>query len=62
MSDRIRLTLDASEAVQAAVGAHRDFVMAETLATELTFGPVDAAAPTTEVGDGESVRLAVSRA
>ncbi len=62
MTDRIRLTIDGSPEVQAAVEAHRDFVMSETLATGLTFGPVDPAAPTTEVGDGGTVRIAVTRA
>jgi isoleucyl-tRNA synthetase len=56
------LTIEASPAVQAAVEAHRAFVTAETLATGITFGPVADGAPTTEVGDGESVRVAVTRA
>ncbi|HEY2174728.1 MAG TPA: isoleucine--tRNA ligase [Mycobacteriales bacterium] len=62
VSDRIELTIEASPAVQAAVEAHRAFVTAETLATGITFGPVADGAPTTEVGDGESVRVAVTRA
>jgi isoleucyl-tRNA synthetase len=61
VSDRIRLTIEASPVVQAVVEGHRAFVMAETLATGITFGPADGA-PTTEVGDGEAVRVAVARA
>ncbi|GAA3341974.1 isoleucine--tRNA ligase [Amorphoplanes nipponensis] len=61
VSDRIALRIAAAPAVAAAVEAHRDFVAAETLATSLT---LDEAATgfSGEVGDGESVTVAVTRA
>jgi isoleucyl-tRNA synthetase len=60
VSDRIALTLSASEPVAEAVRAHEAFVAAETLATSVTYG----AGPgfTGEVGDGETVTVAVARA
>jgi isoleucyl-tRNA synthetase len=61
VSDRIALRIAASPAVAAAVETHRDFVAAETLATSLT---LDGAATgfAGEVGDGETVTVAVTRA
>jgi isoleucyl-tRNA synthetase len=59
VSDRVALTVSASAAVTAAVDAHRDFVMAETLATALSFG--ETAGFTGEAGDGETVTVAVTR-
>jgi isoleucyl-tRNA synthetase len=59
VSDRVAVTLSASEAVTGAVAAHRDFVAAETLATSVEFGAVDGF--TGEVGDGEPVTVAVTR-
>jgi isoleucyl-tRNA synthetase len=61
VSDRIALTASGSRAVVAAVEAHRDFVAAETLATSLGFA-VDLTGFAGEVGDGESVTVAVARA
>jgi isoleucyl-tRNA synthetase len=62
VADRIRLTVDARPDVAAAVAAHRDFVANETLATELTLGPVPADAFAGEAGDGDPVRVSVARA
>jgi isoleucyl-tRNA synthetase len=59
VSDRIRLVLSGSPAVHHAVGAHRDFVRAETLATELLLEGTEGFAG--EVGDGETVTVAVTR-
>jgi isoleucyl-tRNA synthetase len=63
VSDRVAVTLSASEGVTQAVTAHRDFVAAETLATSLEFGAVAGGvdAFTGEVGDGEPVTVAVTR-
>jgi isoleucyl-tRNA synthetase len=62
VSDRIMLTLAASPAVEAAVDTHRTFVAQETLAASLMFGRSAAAGFTGEVGDGEPVTVAVTRA
>jgi isoleucyl-tRNA synthetase len=63
VSDRIVLVLEApSDAVATAVTTHRDLIARETLATEVTFGALDSAASTAEVGDGDTVRIAVTRA
>ncbi|HZN74911.1 MAG TPA: isoleucine--tRNA ligase [Micromonosporaceae bacterium] len=61
VSDRISLVVEASPGVTAAVEAHRDFVAAETLATAIEFGAA-AAGFAGEAGDGESVRVTVTRA
>jgi isoleucyl-tRNA synthetase len=62
VSDRIALTLGASDGVIRAVEAHRDFVAAETLATSVEFGaPADLDGFTGEVGDGEPVTVVVNR-
>jgi isoleucyl-tRNA synthetase len=60
VSDRIALTLSASEPVEAAVRAHQEFVAAETLATSVGYGAGQGF--TGEVGDGEVVTVAVTRA
>ncbi|BCB84493.1 hypothetical protein Psuf_018060 [Phytohabitans suffuscus] len=60
VTDRVALALAASPEVVAAVEAHRDFVAAEVLATELRFDP-EAAGFEGEVGDGEKVTVAVAR-
>jgi isoleucyl-tRNA synthetase len=63
VSDRIRLVLEpSSDEIRAAVEAHAEFVAAETLATGLAFGEVGPDAASAEVGDGGSVRIAVTRA
>jgi isoleucyl-tRNA synthetase len=61
VSDRIALLVAASPAVATAVEAHRDFVAAETLATSLSLDE-SATGFTGEVGDGETVTVAVTRA
>jgi isoleucyl-tRNA synthetase len=60
VSDRVSLVVEASSEVTAAVRAHRDFVAAETLATTVEFGPAPDAFEG-EAGDGEIVRVAVTR-
>jgi isoleucyl-tRNA synthetase len=62
VSDRISLVVSASPAVTAAVEAHHDFVAGETLATTLSLGEVASGGFAGEVGDGEQVTVAVSRA
>ncbi|MFF5292957.1 isoleucine--tRNA ligase [Paractinoplanes globisporus] len=62
VSDRIALTVSATEAVQLAVGAHRDFVAGETLATSVGFAAAGAPGFAGEVGDGEEITVTVSRA
>ncbi|HEV7824728.1 MAG TPA: isoleucine--tRNA ligase [Mycobacteriales bacterium] len=62
VSDRIRLVLEpSSDEIRAAVETHRDFVAGETLATALELGDAGADAASAEVGDGGSVRIAVTR-
>ncbi|GAA1863213.1 isoleucine--tRNA ligase [Asanoa iriomotensis] len=60
VSDRIRVSLDGSSAVAAAVETHRDFVAREVLADAITFGSA-AGGFAGEVGDGETVRVTVTR-
>ncbi len=64
VTDRITLTVDASSEVASAVETHRAFIASETLATELTLGAVavDGAGFAGEAGDGETVRVRVTRA
>ncbi len=68
VSDRIRLTVAADEAVWSAVVAHQDTVMAETLAVQFgSAGSVDAlpsgdGVMETTVGDGLPLRVKVERA
>ncbi|HVE47050.1 MAG TPA: isoleucine--tRNA ligase [Acidimicrobiales bacterium] len=59
VSDRIRLVLDVPEDVAAAVEEHREHVMAETLAVELSFGKL-AEGQRYELPDGRAVRIAVT--
>ncbi|RSM51079.1 isoleucine--tRNA ligase, partial [Actinoplanes sp. ATCC 53533] len=61
VSDRIALRVAAPPAVAAAVEVHRDFVAAETLATSLSLDEA-AIGFSGEVGDGETVTVAVTRA
>jgi len=61
VSDRVSVVLEGPSSVTAAVSAHRDFVAAETLATSVEFGSVGEDAFVGEAGDGESVRVAVTR-
>ena len=60
VSDRISVAVDGSAAVRAAVEAHRDFVAHEVLADAVSFG-TSAAGFEGEVGDGETVRVTVTR-
>jgi len=67
VSDRIGLTIAGSPAARAAMQAHRELISAETLATGLELaeaGQLDddpaATAPVT-VGDGEPVRIRITR-
>jgi isoleucyl-tRNA synthetase len=61
ISDRIELRLSASDAVAEAVRRHEAFVTGEVLATSIAYGPVEDGFAG-EVGDGESVTVAVARA
>ena len=61
VADRISLTVDAPDAVAAAIDTFRDFVAGETLATSMEVGPVDDGFAG-EVGDGETVRVRVTKA
>jgi isoleucyl-tRNA synthetase len=61
VADRIALVLDASGDVVAAVGTHQEFVARETLATSVTFGPLDEGAFTGEAGENTPVKAAVTR-
>ena len=60
VTDRIRLVVDASPEVRAAVETHRDFVAGETLAQQVEFGALAPSGYEGEVGDGESVRVSVT--
>jgi isoleucyl-tRNA synthetase len=56
IADRIALTVDAGEAVRDALTTHRDYVMAEVLAVELTLGAGGAHSLTI---DGHTVQLGI---
>jgi isoleucyl-tRNA synthetase len=63
VSDRITLVLEPSTVeIRTAVETHRDFVAGETLATALSIGAAGLDASAAEVGDGGSIRIAVTRA
>jgi isoleucyl-tRNA synthetase len=62
VSDRISLVVEGPAEVAEAVGRHREFVAGEVLATSLDLGPAGQAAFDGEVGDGQTVRVAVTRA
>ncbi len=61
VADRVTVVLDASAEVTAAVRAHADFVAREVLATSVDYGPVSDGF-TGEAGEGEAVRVQVTRA
>jgi isoleucyl-tRNA synthetase len=58
IADRITLTLDADDALRAVVDAHREWIMGEVLATELTLG---AATGDTITVDGHPVAVTLTR-
>lgn len=60
ITDRIALTVQASDEVAAAVREHQAFLAAETLADSVSFGAVDGGF-TGEAGDGGNVTVAVAR-
>jgi isoleucyl-tRNA synthetase len=62
VADRIALVVEASPEVSAAVEAHRDFVAAETLATSVELGPVGDGGHAGEAGEGDTVRVSVTKA
>jgi isoleucyl-tRNA synthetase len=61
VSDRITVVIEASPEVSAAVAAHRDFVAAETLANSVTDGDAGDTAFAGEAGEGEAVRVQVTK-
>ena len=61
VSDRITVAVEAPEQVTAAVREHERFVAGEVLAEAVSYGPAGPDAFTGEVGDGEEVRVRVSR-
>jgi isoleucyl-tRNA synthetase len=58
IADRITLALDADDALRAVVDAHREWIMGEVLATELTLG---AATGDTITVDGHPVAVTLTR-
>lgn len=61
VTDRISLVVEASDEVAAAVGTHRDFIAAETLASALELGTVGESGFAGEAGEGETVRVRVAK-
>jgi isoleucyl-tRNA synthetase len=63
VADRIHLFVEASEQLQAAIEAHRDYIMTETLAVALSFDSMPVQAPSAEDEfDGEKVKVALQKA
>jgi isoleucyl-tRNA synthetase len=62
VSDRITVTLEAPEPVVEAVRTHERFVAGEVLADALAYGSAGDDAFTGEAGDGDPVRVTVTRA
>src|SRR5213075_345794 len=60
VSDRIRLTIDASDAVADAARVHEKLVRSETLATDVVYGKAPDGA-VGKVGDGLEVRIGVAK-
>jgi isoleucyl-tRNA synthetase len=58
VSDRIRLTIDATGAVQAAATTHEGLIRGETLAVDVSYGGIDDGV-VGKVGDGVDVRVGV---
>ncbi len=61
LADRIRLCVDADGDIRRAVAAHRDHLMAEVLATEVTFGRCAALSEWSGAIRGEGCWLGVTR-
>jgi isoleucyl-tRNA synthetase len=62
VSDRIALRIAGDSAAVAAVGAHRELIAAETLATSLDAREAELAGAGTAVGSGSAVTIEVERA
>ncbi|RJQ67133.1 isoleucine--tRNA ligase [Pseudonocardiaceae bacterium YIM PH 21723] len=62
VADRIELTVDGTPGTIAAVRTHQEFVAGETLATTVHYATVADTPHTASVGDGDEVRLKVTRA
>ncbi|MGO2191746.1 MAG: class I tRNA ligase family protein, partial [Brachybacterium sp.] len=64
VSDRIRLTVDGDQSVTAAVAAHRELVVGEVLALEVSVpaGPAEGAHAASEKVSGGTVTVSVTRA
>jgi isoleucyl-tRNA synthetase len=61
VTDRIALAVEAGDPILEALEAHRDYVSAETLATQLRTGPVpDDAFRQEAVIDGQRVTVGIS--
>ena len=61
VSDRIALTIDASESVTAAARTHEELVRSETLALEVSYGEANGGAEG-KVGEGQDVRVGIVKA
>jgi isoleucyl-tRNA synthetase len=61
VSDRIRLTLEATDDVLAAVAAHSELVKSETLTLELETVSNSALSSPVAVGDGQQVQVSVNK-
>jgi isoleucyl-tRNA synthetase len=62
VADRIVLVVEVGSDIADAVEQHRAFVAGETLAVSLVLGPAGEQAFAGEAGDGEAVRVSVTRA
>ncbi len=63
IADRIKVTVKATPGLQKACRSFRDYIMAETLALELTFGePQNEAAAASDTFDGEEVTIGLIKA
>jgi isoleucyl-tRNA synthetase len=62
VADRIELFVEASAGLRSAIEAHREYITAETLTTNLMFGsPPDGASVIEEAFDGEKVRVGLTK-
>jgi isoleucyl-tRNA synthetase len=63
VADRIKLYITASDGLKAAIEAHRDYITAETLTTDLQFASVPAGAASVEDNfDAETVTVGLAKA